>query len=193
MYRQIVHFLQGQVLVRIECGCPERMLNLCGARGIPFWELTWESPVCLTLRAVGRDRPRLRQAAEDAGGSLHLCRSGGVPVFWRRLRRRYAYSPLWEGCLMGDKKRLARAGLEVMDRLDLPGELAAGVGRMELVGDRQFYMEQHRGVLRYSTEVIDIAAADMTVRITGRELQLLAMTDRELRISGTIAAIELLT
>ncbi len=35
---------------------------------------------------------------------------------------------------MGDKKRLARAGLEVMDRLDLPGELAAGVGRMELVG-----------------------------------------------------------
>lgn len=50
MYRQIVHFLQGQVLVRIECGCPERVLNLCGARGIPFWELTWESPVCLTLR-----------------------------------------------------------------------------------------------------------------------------------------------
>ena len=41
---------------------------------------------------------------------------------------------------MGDKKRLARAGLEVMDRLDLPGELAAGVGRMELVGDRQFYI-----------------------------------------------------
>ena len=60
---------------------------------------------------------------------------------------------------MGDKKRLARAGLEVMDRLDLPGELAVGVGRMELVGNRQFYMEQHRGVLRYSTEVIDIAAA----------------------------------
>ena len=94
---------------------------------------------------------------------------------------------------MGDKKRLARAGLEVMDRLDLPGELAVGVGRMELVGNRQFYMEQHRGVLRYSTEVIDIAAADMTVRITGRELQLLAMTDRELRISGTITAIALLT
>ena len=41
MYRQIVHFLQGQVLVRIECGCPERMLNLCGARGIHLWELTW--------------------------------------------------------------------------------------------------------------------------------------------------------
>ena len=54
-------------------------------------------------------------------------------------------------------------------------------------------MEQHRGVLRYSTEVIDIAAANMMVRITGRELQLLAMTDRELRISGTIATIELLT
>ena len=94
---------------------------------------------------------------------------------------------------MGDKKRLARAGLEVMDRLDLPGELAAGGGRLGLGGGRPVYMEQHRGVLRYSTEVIDIAAANMMVRITGRELQLLAMTDRELRISGTIAAIELLT
>ena len=71
MYRQIVHFLQGQVLVRIECGCPERMLNLCGARGIPFWELTWESPVCLTLRAVGRDLPRLRQAAEAVKAGDH--------------------------------------------------------------------------------------------------------------------------
>ena len=94
---------------------------------------------------------------------------------------------------MGDKKRLEPAPLDVMDSLDLPADLAAGVRRMELVGDRQFYMEQHRGVLRYSTEVIDIAAANMTVRITGRELQLLALTDRELRISGTITAIELLT
>ena len=38
---------------------------------------------------------RRRQAAEDAGGSLHLCRSGGVPVFWRRLRRRCRLFP-WE-------------------------------------------------------------------------------------------------
>ena len=56
---------------------------------------------------------------------------------------------------MGDKKRLARAGLEVMDRLDLPGELAVGVGRMELVGDRQFYMEQHRGCLLYTSDAAD--------------------------------------
>ena len=33
---------------------------------------------------------------------------------------------------MGDKKRLARAGLEVMDRLDLPGELAAGLSDVTL-------------------------------------------------------------
>ena len=80
MYRQIVHFLQGQVLVRIECGCPERMLNLCGARGIPFWELTWESPVCLTLRAVGRDLPRLRQAAE-----VYLTELAAFPAYWPAL------------------------------------------------------------------------------------------------------------
>ena len=94
---------------------------------------------------------------------------------------------------MGDKKRLARAGLEVMDRLDLPVNLASGVARMELLGNRSLYIDRHRGVLAYSAEAVDINAANMMVRITGRELQLLAMTDRELRISGTIAAIELLT
>ena len=49
------------------------------------------------------------------------------------------------------RKRLAQKGLEAADRLDLPPILAPDIPRMELYGNRAFYMDRHRGVLGYST------------------------------------------
>ena len=89
------------------------------------------------------------------------------------------------------KRSLAQVGLEAMERLDLPGELAVGIPPMELTGQRQFFMAQHKGVLSYSTELVEIAGGELTVRLAGRELQLLAMTDQELRIGGIIERVEL--
>ena len=91
-----------------------------------------------------------------------------------------------------EKRKLAQLGLEAVDRLDLPGELAAGVPQMELVGNRQFFMSQHKGVLVYSTETIEIAGGALLVRLLGRELQLQAMTETELRIGGYIEKMELI-
>lgn len=91
------------------------------------------------------------------------------------------------------KRILAQVGLEAMERLDLPMELAAGVPQMELLGQRQFFMAGHRGVLSYSMECIEIGGGELVVRLTGRELQLLAMTEEELRIGGTIEKVELVT
>lgn len=81
--------------------------------------------------------------------------------------------------------------VEVADKLDLPAGLAPSLPRMELVGSRSFYMDRHRGVLGYSTEAVDINGGTVIVRLTGRELQLQAMTDEELRITGVIEKIEL--
>ena len=89
------------------------------------------------------------------------------------------------------RKRLAQKGLAAADKLDLPPVLAPDIPRMELVGNRAFYMDRHRGVLGYSTEVVDINGGSVVVRITGRGLQLQAMTDQELRIDGIIEKIEL--
>ena len=40
---------------------------------------------------------------------------------------------------------------------DLPGDLVAGLPRMELVGDRELRMENHKGILAYGTEEIHIS------------------------------------
>ena len=54
MYKAIVNFLRGQVLVHIESGCPERVVNLCAGAEVPFWDVQWLSPVELTRRTTRR-------------------------------------------------------------------------------------------------------------------------------------------
>lgn len=85
----------------------------------------------------------------------------------------------------------SRMGAQAVDRLDLPVELAHGMPQMELMGQRQFLMARHKGVLSYSTEVVEISAEELIVRVCGRELQLLAMTEEELRLGGEIEKVEL--
>ncbi len=81
--------------------------------------------------------------------------------------------------------------VEVTDKLDLPAVLAPNLPRMELMGTYSFYMDRHHGVLGYSTEAVDINGGSVIVRLTGRDLQLQAMTDEELRITGHIEKVEL--
>ena len=46
--------LRGTLRVRVESAFPERVLNLCGAHGIAFSDLRWESASALsfTVRAA---------------------------------------------------------------------------------------------------------------------------------------------
>ena len=91
---------------------------------------------------------------------------------------------------MEQQNRWRAAGVSAMERLDLPGSIA-GVPTVELTGNREFYMERHRGVLSYSTELVEINGGGLVIRVSGSGLQLLAMTEEELRIGGRIDKVEL--
>ena len=41
MLSKTVKLLRGSVRVRAQSVYPERVLNLCSARGIEFWDLQW--------------------------------------------------------------------------------------------------------------------------------------------------------
>ena len=91
----------------------------------------------------------------------------------------------------GLEKKLSQVGQDALERLELPVNIASGVARIELLGSRELYMDRHRGVLAYTTEEVDVNGGDVVVRVHGAELQLLVMTEQELRITGRIRAIEL--
>ncbi|MBQ2061637.1 MAG: sporulation protein YqfD [Oscillospiraceae bacterium] len=89
MYKKIANYIQGSVLLQVESAYPERIVNLCSAHGIPFWDVRWESAIRFTMRTTRQGERRLRQAAVQTDASILRLEQTGAPVLALRLRRRY--------------------------------------------------------------------------------------------------------
>ncbi|MCI2057363.1 MAG: sporulation protein YqfD [Oscillibacter sp.] len=87
---KLTNRLQGEVCLRAECAYPERVLNLCGARKLAFWDVEWLSATEFRCRMSRRDYHALRQCTEKLGCTLHAEKRQGIPFFLGRLRRRQA-------------------------------------------------------------------------------------------------------
>lgn len=74
---------------------------------------------------------------------------------------------------------------------DLPGDVVAGLPRVELLGDRQLRMENHRGILAYGSDEIHISGGKLIVKVRGTNLELRAMNAVELLITGDITGVNL--
>ena len=91
---------------------------------------------------------------------------------------------------MERNRRERRVLSTVAELFDLPADIVAGLPRLEMVGDRQLYLERHTGILSYSETQIDVNTTGGVLRVTGMALSLMAMTGEEVRIGGRIAAVE---
>lgn len=89
MYREVVNSLRGQSVVEVTCDAPERVVNLCSARGVPFWDVTWQTPRVLRLTTTRDGERRLRALCPALKAELTVLRRSGAPELWRRIKRRY--------------------------------------------------------------------------------------------------------
>ena len=90
MLTSLIHRLQGQLRIRVECAFPERVLNLCAERDLSFWDLEWETPTAFTCRLTRQDWRILRRAAGSLDCTLTVVRREGAPYFMARFRHRPA-------------------------------------------------------------------------------------------------------
>lgn len=100
MLKSIVNHLRGQVRIRAECAFPERVLNLCGAQDLSFWDLKWESPTAFTCRMSRRDWKRLQQVGRNLDCNFELVGLEGAPYFLLRFRHRQALVTGLIGCAL---------------------------------------------------------------------------------------------
>ncbi|MBR3569652.1 MAG: sporulation protein [Oscillibacter sp.] len=91
---------------------------------------------------------------------------------------------------MRKRTRSGAALCAAAELFDLPADVVAGLPRLELIGDRQLYLERHLGILSYSEERIDANTPAGVLRIGGHDLTLLAMSGEELRVGGAILSLE---
>ena len=73
---------------------------------------------------------------------------------------------------------------------DLPGDVVAGLPRIEITGSRELRMENHKGILAYGDEEILISGGKLVVRVRGSALELKSMNPAELLITGQILSLD---
>ena len=88
--QRTVALLRGSLRVRAASRFPERVLNICSARGIPFRDPAFLGAEELAFSIDRRDWRRLRAACADLDAQVHIERAEGVPFALGRLRRRTA-------------------------------------------------------------------------------------------------------
>ena len=65
MLKELINRVRGQVWLRVTCPYPERVLNLCSARKLAFWDLEWEGAETFTCRMSRKDHRALSRTAES--------------------------------------------------------------------------------------------------------------------------------
>ena len=89
MYRGLVNYLRGQTVVEVVCATPERVVNLCAAGGVPFWNVTWLTAERLRFTTTRSGELRLREIMAELDAEVSVVERSGAPELWRRVRRRY--------------------------------------------------------------------------------------------------------
>lgn len=92
---------------------------------------------------------------------------------------------------MEEKVRRRGFAEKLAQVFDLPADAVAGLPLIELCGDRQLRVENHRGILAYDPREIHIGGGKVAIRVKGLELELKVMNAGELLITGQILAVEL--
>lgn len=90
---------------------------------------------------------------------------------------------------MSDQKQRQGLLARTAQVFDLPGDVVAGLPRIELIGKEELRMENHRGILSYREDEVVVSGGKIMVRIQGSQLELKAMSASSLLITGTIQAV----
>ena len=90
MKRRVTRLLSGTVRIAVESGFPERVLNLCSAHQLSFWDMEWRGPTSFAVTLARQDYRILRKLAKKLDCEITVEKREGVPFFVGRFKKRYA-------------------------------------------------------------------------------------------------------
>ncbi|NHN30935.1 sporulation protein YqfC [Paenibacillus agricola] len=70
--------------------------------------------------------------------------------------------------------------------LDLPQDITSDLPRLTMIGNVQLYIENHRGVLHFSSELLGLALSKGRLEVHGKQLVIRAILSEEVFIEGVI-------
>ncbi len=78
----------------------------------------------------------------------------------------------------------------ISDSLELPKEVILNIPVLKVVGKNDIYIENHKGIVEYSSELLRINSEIGIIKIVGKNLYIKEINREELFIIGDIDMIE---
>jgi sporulation protein YqfC len=75
--------------------------------------------------------------------------------------------------------------------LDLPQDVALDLPRVTMIGDTQLTVENHRGVLHFSPELLRLGMDNGSMEVSGEELTIRHIGAEEVFVEGRISGLRL--
>ncbi|WP_031513262.1 sporulation protein YqfC [Desulfofalx alkaliphila] len=86
------------------------------------------------------------------------------------------------------RKRIKR---QVSDFLEIPSDVMLDLPKIVLVGDLQVFIENHRGIVEYTSEVVRVIVGEGEICINGKNLTIRNIMADEIIVEGKIMNINL--
>ena len=76
--------------------------------------------------------------------------------------------------------------------LDVPQDVTMDLPRFTMIGDRQLYIETHRGVVHFSEELLKLALSKGSLEVHGKELTIRTIMPEEVLVEGSIRELKMI-
>jgi len=80
---------------------------------------------------------------------------------------------------------------KVAKALDIPSEVVSDRPRITTVGKREVFVENYRGILAFSSEIVKINSNYGIITITGKNMKIREITSEDIIIFGDIENIDI--
>lgn len=87
-------------------------------------------------------------------------------------------------------KRTEKIKKNIADALELPQDIVLDLPKITMIGNLQLYVENHKGIIEYSTNQIRIYTKLGILRVLGKNLLLKNIVVEEIVITGEIKQVE---
>ncbi|MEA4847500.1 MAG: sporulation protein YqfC [Clostridiaceae bacterium] len=89
---------------------------------------------------------------------------------------------------MGKKSYKLRE--KISNTFELPKDIVMDVSKIIIIGTGQITVENHKGIIEYSEELIRLNTGSGIIKLCGRKLVIKAIFQEEITITGEITNIE---
>ena len=89
----------------------------------------------------------------------------------------------------GPKQQLHRGKELVVESLKLPRDSVLGDSIITVTGNTEILIENYKGILQYSDELILLQGKNCKIELKGKRLNIVYYTNEDMKISGMIESI----